>query len=97
MPERRQEKRPPFNEKGGRTVGGGAGSSRVGGGSTPHPNRPSSLLENPKKPHPGPGESKRSNGLPLAGFGRGAQGLSGFGSWGTAARQRDQEPTECRR
>ena len=40
MPERRQEKRPPFNEKGGRTVGGGAGDSRDGGGSTPPPNRP---------------------------------------------------------
>ncbi|GLI86355.1 hypothetical protein ANABIO32_41510 [Rossellomorea marisflavi] len=28
-------------------------------------------------------DSKQSNGLPLAGVGRGAQGLTGFGSWGT--------------
>ncbi|VXC67495.1 hypothetical protein BACI349Y_900001 [Bacillus sp. 349Y] len=40
-------------------------------------------MGNPKKSHPGPGETEQSNGLPLAGVGRGAQGLTGFGSWGT--------------
>ncbi|KML00565.1 hypothetical protein VL06_20815 [Rossellomorea marisflavi] len=40
-------------------------------------------MRNLKKPHHGPGEKEQSNGLPLAGVGRGAQGLTGFGSWGT--------------
>ena len=40
----------------------------------------------------------RSNGSPLAGFGRGAQGLKGFRLvWYGGLPQMEQEPTECRR
>lgn len=39
----------------------------------------------------------RSNGLPLVGFGRGAQGLKGFRLvWYGGLPQMEQEPTECR-
>jgi hypothetical protein len=84
MPGRRHEKRPPFKEKGGVLLEAETETVGLEGVRRPLQTVPVSSFCELKETHPGwPGESKRSNGLPLTGIGRGAQGLTGFGSWGT--------------